>query len=136
MRSGLTPSQVRPASRRYNRGFSLLEVIVALAILGITVVTIFQFFSTGLRGVRKAEEYTQALIIAESLIEEAYSTEDLEDAETEFEFEGFTATRDIERILHDEKNRYSVYQIIVRVTWGNSGSLTIKTTRTISATEK
>jgi type II secretory pathway pseudopilin PulG len=111
-------------------------VIVALAILGITVVTIFQFFSTGLRGVRKAEKYTQALIIAESLIEEAYSIEDPEDTETELEFDGFTATREIEKILSDEENRYSVYQISVRVSWEPSGSLTLRTTRTISETKK
>lgn len=52
--------------KRRNQGFSLLEVLVAFAILGISIGVIFQIFSTGLRAAKLSEEYTHATVLAES----------------------------------------------------------------------
>lgn len=49
-----------------SQGFSLLEVLVAFAILGISLGVVFQIFSTGLRAAKLSEEYTQATVLAES----------------------------------------------------------------------
>lgn len=49
-----------------SQGFSLLEVLVAFAILGISIGVIFQIFSTGLRAAKLSEEYTYATVLAES----------------------------------------------------------------------
>ena len=54
-----------------SRGFSLLEVMVALAILGIALVAIFQLFSVNLRSTQKAEDYTKAIFYARSMLDEA-----------------------------------------------------------------
>ncbi|ADE13631.1 general secretion pathway protein H [Nitrosococcus halophilus Nc 4] len=49
-----------------DRGFSLLEVLVAFAILGISLGVLLQIFSTGMRTTTLSEEYTRATSLAES----------------------------------------------------------------------
>jgi prepilin-type N-terminal cleavage/methylation domain-containing protein len=46
--------------RTRNQGFTLLEIVVAMAILGIGLVVIIELFSGGLRLARVSEEYTKA----------------------------------------------------------------------------
>ena len=48
------------------RGYSLLEVLVAFAILALAVGTILSLFATGLRNTAVASDYARALGIAES----------------------------------------------------------------------
>ncbi|MEZ5584104.1 MAG: type II secretion system protein [Candidatus Competibacteraceae bacterium] len=50
------------------RGFSLLEVLVAFAILSLTLGVLLQVFATGLRNTANAEDYTRAVLQAESLL--------------------------------------------------------------------
>ncbi len=51
-------------------GFTLIEVIVAIAILAISFVMIMQLFSGGLRISRKSCDYTIAIVHAKDKIEE------------------------------------------------------------------
>ena len=48
------------------RGFTLLEVLVSVAILGIAVTLILQLFSSNLRAVAASEDYVAATLRAES----------------------------------------------------------------------
>jgi general secretion pathway protein I len=50
---------------RGSEGFTLLEVLVALAILGISVTIIFQLFSANLKAVRLSEDYVSAAVRAQ-----------------------------------------------------------------------
>lgn len=50
------------------RGFTLLEVLVALTILSISLGVLMQVFGGGLRSAVLAEEYSQAALHAESLL--------------------------------------------------------------------
>lgn len=50
------------------RGFSLLEVLVAFAILSVSLGVLLQAFATGLRNVGVADDYTQATLYAESIL--------------------------------------------------------------------
>ncbi len=50
------------------RGFSLLEVLVAFVILSLTLGVLFQVFATGLRNSALSEEYTHAALHAESIL--------------------------------------------------------------------
>ncbi len=47
--------------RMSDRGFTLIEVVVALAILGVGLIVIIELFSGGLRLGRTSGEYTQAI---------------------------------------------------------------------------
>ncbi|MDV7399945.1 type II secretion system protein, partial [Arthrospira platensis SPKY1] len=56
-------------SRRIRQhGFSLLEVLVAFAILSISLGAILQVFATGLRNAGMADDYTRATLYAESIL--------------------------------------------------------------------
>ena len=51
-------------------GFTLLEVLVATMVLGISVVVVLQLFSGGLDQARRAEDYTRAVLHARAKMEE------------------------------------------------------------------
>ncbi len=52
------------------RGFSLLEMIVAIAIMGLSLGVLYQSVGGSSRSVRTAEQYAYAVNIAESLLAE------------------------------------------------------------------
>lgn len=54
------------SSRRANRGFSLLEVLVAFTILAMLLGALFQVFSGGMHAARTGDRHTRAAIIAQS----------------------------------------------------------------------
>ncbi len=56
------------SDRRRQQGVSLLEVLVAFAILGLCLGVLLQVFSGGLRNTALAEDYTQAALYAESIL--------------------------------------------------------------------
>lgn len=58
----------RAAPGEGERGFSLLEVLVAFAILSISLGVLLQVFATGLRNAGIADDYTRATLYAESIL--------------------------------------------------------------------
>ncbi len=118
------------------RGFSLLEVMIAVAVLAIAIASVFRLYSVTLRGTLKAENYNKAVIIASSMMDEAFAIKDPEDAETTEEFEdGFVAQRTVEKIFEDEETASAIYKITVRVTWPPHGEFTIRSIRSINEEE-
>ena len=73
--------------KRRDAGFTLLEVIVALAILGIGVTVIMELFSGGLRLGRASQEYTRAMNFASLKMEEIAVRNTVEEGEDEGEFD-------------------------------------------------
>jgi general secretion pathway protein I len=69
------------------QGFTLLEIMIALAILGIALTIILQQFSTGLRTVMVTRDYTTALIHAREKLEEFCLAKKLSEKEESGEFE-------------------------------------------------
>lgn len=59
------------------KGFTLLEVLVALAILGIAITVVLQLFSANLRAISSSEKYVSALIKAEARMREILDDEKL-----------------------------------------------------------
>jgi general secretion pathway protein I len=53
------------------RGFSLLEVLVAFVILSLVATALFRLFSGALVNASAADDYTHAVLVAESALTEA-----------------------------------------------------------------
>lgn len=123
---------IRYSASHLSNGFSLLEVIIAFAIFGVAIVTIFQLFSVSLRSVRKADDHAKALVYAKSMMDEAYSSTDPTESSSNIEFEGyFEGSRDvtIKALSEDEKTK--LYEVSVTVTWPPSGTLRLTGLRTV-----
>lgn len=78
---------MRPRIQR--DGFTLLEIVVAMAILGIGLVVIIELFSGGLRLARVSEEYTVAAGHARMKMEEVSLAKTLQEGIQEGEFDSF-----------------------------------------------
>ena len=69
--------QGRGASGRAARGFSLLEVLVAFIIVALVVTALFRLFGGALGNASAANEWTRALLVAQSRLTLAASIEPL-----------------------------------------------------------
>ena len=104
------------------RGFSLLEVLVAFAILSVSLGVLLQVFATGLRNAGVADDYTQATLYAESILA-AYGRETpLSEGVHEgpindrFSWRGAVSAY-AENMPDPEKTRMQAYRISVEVFW-------------------
>ena len=121
IRSKNSPRAIFPR-RNGTKGFTLIETLVAMMILSISVVVIFQLFSGGLRSARLSEDYVLAVFHAREKMEEILLAEKLGSDVLEGEFgDGFAWRAEI---LHleppeDEKPKppADMFDIKVEVSW-------------------
>ena len=66
--------------RRRSAGFSLLEVLAAFVILALVATALFRLFSGSLANASAAEEWSRALLLAESQLDLAASTQPLKES--------------------------------------------------------
>ena len=59
------------ATVRASRGFSLLEMLVALVILSLSLGSLYQSTTAAIRNVSVADQYTRATMLAESMLASA-----------------------------------------------------------------
>jgi general secretion pathway protein I len=130
--------------RAREAGFTLLEVLVALAILGVAVVAIIQGLAQGLRLLKVSGDHQQAMLLAdmklreiteERLREETGPVAREEDIEGPFHWERtatLVETPDLRPVSGPP--RWRVYQIAVRVTWDERRQVELATLRTVPAT--
>ncbi|NJN46278.1 MAG: prepilin-type N-terminal cleavage/methylation domain-containing protein [Candidatus Competibacteraceae bacterium] len=130
----------RPANYH---GFSLLEVLVAFAILSLTLGVLLQVFATGLRNTANAEDYTRAVMQAESLLAQVGITLPVESQQGElddrFQWRITVTPFPIETILDPETPtetlRFTPYQVVAEVSWSagasQARSVTLETLRVL-----
>jgi len=83
-------------------GFSLLETVVALAILGIGLTAVFQTFGTGLRGTERVESQAVAMAVAKSALAELGASLPLEPGDqTRRDPTGFQVVLSIAPVLEE-----------------------------------
>lgn len=123
---------------RGERGFTLLEVMVALAILGLAVVASIQGFAQGLRLLKLSGDHQRAMLLADLKAREIVTLEETEDQGTEDEFQWQRSTRLLEAPdLTPEGGtapRWRVWEIAVRVRWDERRQVEVTTLRTAPVT--
>ncbi len=98
-------------------GFTLVEVIVAMAIVGISLVMIMQLFSGGLRASRTSCDYTRAVVHAKNTMEEL--SYDPVPGSGNFD-DGFNWKTEIEAHEEPEESGYKLMKLIVIISWGDA----------------
>ena len=102
------------------KGFTLIEVIVAIAILAISLVMIMQLFSGGLRASRASCDYTRAIVHAKDKMEEL-SVDPVQDSgefEDGFKWESEVQTPgELNKELED--TGFNLLKIKVKISWFN-----------------
>jgi prepilin-type N-terminal cleavage/methylation domain-containing protein len=116
-------------------GFTLLEVLVALAILGLTVVASIQGFAAGLRLLKVAGDHQQAALLADQLAREVVRPTAGRDEGHEGPYAWERSIRQLEApdlVVPGRPTRWKVYEITVQVSWAESRRVEIATLRTVA----
>ncbi len=133
MSASLSRRTRRPGHAAGASGFTLLEVLVALAILSLAVVTAIQLFAGGLRLLRLAGEHERAASIADQKLREVQEFTEGQESGTEGEFSWERSVRIAEvpaELTINSQKPYHVYAITVQVRWGDKRSIEVATLKT------
>ncbi len=71
------PARLRRLGPGSARGFSLLEVLVAFVILALVTTALFRLFSGSLANAAAADDYSRAVLVAESVLTETAAAKPL-----------------------------------------------------------
>ncbi len=114
-----------------------MEVMVALAIMSVSLVAVFQLYSLALRSIKKADDYTNAVLYARSAMDEAYALSDPMEASGPKDVgEAYKVARDITLQSSSEDGKTKLYEITVSVSWSATGNLKIKGLRCVYEPEE
>jgi len=136
MRTAMT-LLARLGSRRAQQGFTLLEVLIAFAILSLAVVAIIQGFAQGLRLLKVAGDHQQAVLVADQKIREMVVPVEGRDQGKEGNYDWertvtIVPAPDLTRTQATAKWR--IYKIDVKVSWGDKRGVEIVSMRTSAET--
>lgn len=130
-------------------GFTLLEVIVAITILAIGIVTALELFAGSLRLGTKASRYTQAVLYAQNVMDRLFAQSALKDGEEGGEMPGgYMWQARVQEIYPDEDatrtrsqaqrrsptDFFHLKEIEVKVRWDEGGgpqTLVLRSLRTL-----
>ncbi len=130
--------------RRGAAGFTLLEVAIAMAILGVGVVTVLELFSAGLRMESGAGVRARAVLYARGLLDQTMTLPEIRAGSDRGRFDDFFRWEVVVREAPeytdqkqehdlDVKSDVAMYEIAVSVLWPQSanreGVYTIRTLR-------
>jgi prepilin-type N-terminal cleavage/methylation domain-containing protein len=114
-------------------GFTLIETLVAFAILALTLAALLRVFSTGLDSIGLAERYAAATMLARSILDETgadiplVADELSRDAGDGFIWNVKIARSAVIAPIVDTDLWLVPYDVAVTVTWEGGGSLTLTT---------
>ncbi len=117
------------------RGFTLLEVLVALTILGLAIVALMQLSSQGLRLLGLADDYQQAVHVADQV---ARATEGLREGveagqEGRFQWERRVTLVPVpEELTPGAGPKLHLYALSVAVRWGRDRALELASLRAVA----
>ena len=115
-----TELEKEPVCKNECEGFTLLEVLVAMALLSISLVAIFELFSADLRGIAKSDDYSHAVIMAESKMRKILDDDALkEQSWTESTDDGYRIDAVVSSTASDrtENLQIKLLEINLKVSW-------------------
>jgi len=102
-------------------GFTLIEVIVAVAILSVTLVMIMQLFAAGLKSSRASCDYTRAVMHAKDKMEELFAApvQKRENGEFRDGYKWETVTEPYNEPTHEELKNIDInlLKMKVKIMW-------------------
>ncbi|HEX6081607.1 MAG TPA: prepilin-type N-terminal cleavage/methylation domain-containing protein [Methylomirabilota bacterium] len=120
-----------------SRGFTLLEVLVALTILAVAIVAFMQLSSQGLRLLHLSDDYQQAVILADRV---ARATDVVEEGagagqERRFQWDRRVSLVPVpEELTPGAGPELRLYALTVAVRWGRGRTLELASLRTVMQT--
>jgi len=118
------------------RGFTLIEILVAVSVLAITLVVIMQLFAGGLRASKISDDYTRGIFHASYIMDGILMEDTLTEGTTEGDFDdGYHWNADIVLAEITEPSftvpSLSIYSIKVALSWGGEKgkTLSLQTTK-------
>ncbi len=120
---GLERAPSIPSGDRKERGYTLLETLVALSLLSLSLVLILELFSGGLRGNKLAGDYDRAILHAKETMETIFLSMDLEEGRIRgeygdgFEWEAFISPFHEDYAEQGDQGSLSLFEIRVLVRW-------------------
>ena len=117
-----------------NRGFTLLEVLVAMTILGLAIVTLMQLSSQGLRLLRLSDDYQQAVLVADRVVRSVEVPQEGVEVGQEgpFQWERRVALVPLpEELTPGAGPKPLLYSLSVAVRWGGSRTLELASLRAV-----
>lgn len=121
-----------------HKGFTLLEILVALSILGIAITVLLQLFSANLRSLSVSEDYVFAVSKAEAKMREILDDKDLsEKSWTEITDDGYRMDVSINEGLKDrtENLQVRIFEVTLSLSWTKNTknkSLTLRTMKVVN----
>lgn len=101
-------------------GFTLLEVLVAVSVLAVAVVTVLQIFAGSLRSVSLSGDYVDAVVLAQSRMRQVLSVQELsEDTWTETAGDGHEISVSVRKSPEPAIESFELYDIELSVLWGS-----------------
>jgi general secretion pathway protein I len=120
-------------------GFTLLEVLVALSILGIAVVVILQLFSANMRSISLSETYVRGTVEAEAKMREILDSQDFTEKNWNGRTEnGYRFEASVSNVLAErtENLQVKMVEISVAVYWTEAGKERSSKLKTLKVNEK
>lgn len=120
------------------KGFTLLEILVALALLAIAVTVVIQLFSANLKAIYSSEDYINATIKADSKLREVLSDDNLSERSwSETTDDGYTIYGDVYKTLKErtEDLNLDLLEIDLTVRWmvgSREKSINLRTIKVVS----
>jgi len=118
------------------RGFTLLEVLVALAILSLAVVAVIQSFAQSLRLLKLSGDHQRAMLLADQKVREVLVPEEQREHGEEAGFRWERVIRPVEAgelTPPSGPPRWRVFEIAVRVIWDERRQVELATLLTVPA---
>jgi len=114
--------------RGRQRGFTLLEVVVAFVVLSLILTSVFQVFSAGLGRAGDLDDYSRALVVAQSKLAAAGIEEQVKEGETSGEtpdrrYRWGLAVQKAPQAKEDgtaTQGAFDLYRVEVRVAWNSA----------------